>query len=90
MIGKGLGMLSKGKGLDTVLSGLDTLIRAAFLRPVQIMRQFISNPGIGISSISTYHANIGLSRPAQNARESRRITTIPDGISNPYRNISLI
>jgi hypothetical protein len=68
--------------------GLDTLKRAAFLRPVQIVRQSISNLGIGHISISTYHANKGLSSIPQNGGESRRITTIPIGITNPYVLIS--
>jgi hypothetical protein len=63
--------------------GLDTLIRAAFLRPVQIVRQFISNHETGISRISAYHANDGLSSIPQYARGQRRITTIPGRITNP-------
>jgi hypothetical protein len=47
--------------------GLDTLIRAAFLRPVQIVRQFISNLDTGNISLSAYHANKGLSRPLKKA-----------------------
>jgi len=43
------------------LSGLDILLSTAFPRPVQIMRQTIPNLETGISSISTYHANQGLS-----------------------------
>ena len=60
--------------------GLDTLIRAAFLRPVQIVRQFISNPDIRIAA---YHANQGLSSIPQYRRGQRRITNIPIGITNP-------
>jgi hypothetical protein len=41
--------------------GLDILLSTAFPRPVQIMRQTIPNLETGISSISTYHANQGLS-----------------------------
>jgi len=40
-------------------AGLDTLKRAAFLRPVQIMRQFISNLD---TPIRPYHRYEGLSR----------------------------
>ena len=43
--------------------GLDTLIRAGFLRPVQIVRQFISNLE---TQISAYHANKGLSSALKN------------------------
>jgi hypothetical protein len=62
--------------------GLGTLIRAAFLRAVQIMRQSISNPGMVHSPIAPYHQNNGLSSLPKKARESRRITHIPD-ITNP-------
>ena len=41
--------------------GLDTLIRAAFQRPVQIVRQTISNLETRISCISAYHNYEGLS-----------------------------
>jgi hypothetical protein len=41
--------------------GLDILRSTAFLRPVQIVRQFISNLGIGIFPLSAYHQSKGLS-----------------------------
>jgi hypothetical protein len=41
--------------------GLGTLIRAAFLRPVHIMRQSISNLGMVHSPIDAYHQSKGLS-----------------------------
>ena len=63
--------------------GLDTLIRAAFLRPVHIVRQTISNPDTLISRIYAYHNYEGLSIAPQYARESRRITNTPIGITNP-------
>lgn len=69
------------------ISGLVTLIREPLLRPVQIVRQFISNHEIGISRISAYHANDGLSSMPQNGGESRRITTIPIGITNQVSGI---
>lgn len=59
--------------------GLDIPYRAAFQRPVQIVRQFISNHE---TLIAAYHANIGLSSLPQNGRESRRITYIPGRITN--------
>jgi hypothetical protein len=52
--------------------GLGTLIRAAFLRPVHIVRQFISNLGIGYSPIAPYHQNNGLSIGPVWARVHRR------------------
>lgn len=66
------------------LSGLGTLIRAAFQRPVQIVRQFVSNPE---TQISAYHTNIGLSIAPEKTRESRRIRDIPIGITNPMSGI---
>jgi hypothetical protein len=45
--------------------GLDTLKRAAFLRPVQIVRQTISNLDTQIRSISAYHRYEGLSIAAK-------------------------
>ena len=60
--------------------GLDIPYRANLPRPVQIVRQFVSNPE---TQISAYHANIGLSIAPQNRRESRRITNIPGRITNP-------
>ncbi len=70
------------------LSGLDTLIRAAFLRPVQIMRQSISNPGMVHSPIDAYHANQGLSSMPQYGTVHRRYLDISIGITNPYVLIS--
>jgi hypothetical protein len=62
--------------------GLGTLIRAAFLRPVHIVRQFISNLGIGIFPLSAYHQSKGLSslgtRPGY-----IEDTLITIGITNP-------
>ena len=46
--------------------GLDTLKRAAFLRPVQIVRQTISNLETQICRVSPYHRYKGLSRPLKN------------------------
>ena len=62
--------------------GLDTLIRAAFLRPVQIVRQTISNLDMGNISLLAYHNYKGLSSPA-GARVHRRYLDIPIGITNP-------
>ena len=67
--------------------GLGTLIRAAFLRPVQIVRQFISNHETQISRISAYHRFEGLSSLPQNGGESRRITYIPGRITNQVSGI---
>ncbi len=61
--------------------GLDILRSTAFLRPVQIMRQFISNLGMGISPLWAYHNYKGLSSPA-GARVDRRYLDIPIGITN--------
>ena len=66
------------------LSGLGTLIRAAFQRPVHIVRQFVSNPE---TQISAYHANIGLSIAPEKTREARRITSIPGRITNQVSGI---
>jgi hypothetical protein len=69
MLGKGLEGLGKGlykrrdKGLISEDKGLDTLIRAGLLRPVQIMRQTISNLDIFISPLLAYHNYKGLSSP---------------------------
>ena len=63
-------------------SGLDTLIRAAFLRPVQIVRQFVSNRETQICRLYAYHNYEGLSIAPQYARESRRIRHIPGRITN--------
>jgi hypothetical protein len=63
--------------------GLDTLIRAGFLRPVQIVRQTISHTETQIRRISAYHNYEGLSSIPQNGGESRRITYIPGRITNP-------
>jgi hypothetical protein len=51
-----------GKGLIGY-EGLDTLIRAGLPRPVQIMRQTISNLDIPISPLLAYHNYKGLSSP---------------------------
>jgi hypothetical protein len=63
--------------------GLSTLKREPSLRPVQIMRQFISNLETGNSLSPAYHANQGLSSIPQYRRGQRRITNIPIGITNP-------
>lgn len=76
-------ILGLAKHKDIGLSGLDTLIRADFLRPVQIVRQFISNPETIISRISAYHTNIGLSIAPQKSAGHKRINHIPIGITNP-------
>lgn len=47
--------------------GLSIVNTTAFLRPVQIMRQTISNLDTLISRISAYHRYKGLSRPAKKA-----------------------
>lgn len=62
--------------------GLDTLIRAAFLRPVQIVRQTISNLDTQIRSKASYHRYEGLSIAPQNGGGQRRIHNIPIGITN--------
>jgi hypothetical protein len=64
------------------LCGLDTLIREASLRPVQIVRQFVSNRETQICRISAYHRFEGLSIAPEKSRESRRITNIPGSITN--------
>jgi hypothetical protein len=73
MLSKGLGLVSKGldkRGYD----GLDTLIRAAFPRPAQIVRQTISNLETGISPISAYHSYKGLSIAPQKAGDRKGYT----------------
>ena len=60
--------------------GLGTLLRAGFQRPVQIVRQFISNLETLNSLIS--HIQRFVKHP-QNGGESRRITHIPGRITNP-------
>ncbi len=77
MIGKGLGMLGKGyaglaiqrfDGLAIQrFDGLSIVNTTAFLRPVHIVRQTISNLDTFICPISTYHRYEGLSRPAKKA-----------------------
>jgi hypothetical protein len=62
--------------------GLVTLIREPLLRPVQIVRQFISNHETQIRSISAYHRFEGLSSLPQNGGGSEEITNIPIGITN--------
>lgn len=63
--------------------GLYIVNTTAFPRPVQIVRQFISNLDMGISPLWAYHNYKGLSSLAQNGGESRRITNIPIDITNP-------
>jgi len=63
--------------------GLYIVDTTAFLRPVHIVRQTISNLGMVHSPIDAYHANKGLSSLPQNGRESRSIANIPDVITNP-------
>jgi len=62
--------------------GLVTLKREASLRPVQIVRQFISNLETGNSLSPAYHANKGLSNLPQNGGGSEEISNIPIGITN--------
>ena len=62
--------------------GLDTLIRAGFLRPVQIVRQTISHTETQIRRISAYHNYEGLSSALKN-QGIKRITHIPGRITNP-------
>ena len=63
--------------------GLVTLIREPLLRPVQIVRQFISNHE---TLISAYHRFEGLSRALKN-QGIKRITHIPGRITNPISGI---
>jgi hypothetical protein len=67
--------------------GLDILLSTAFPRPVHIVRQFISNLDMGISPLSAYHANKGLSSMPPNGGGSRRIDYIPGRITNPISGI---
>ena len=72
--------------------GLGTLIRAAFQRPVQIVRQTISNLETGISCISAYHNYEGLSIAQHKGlsnyivkhlgQGTKKDTHIPIGITN--------
>jgi hypothetical protein len=56
------GLAKRGyEGLISEDKGLDTLIRAGLPRPVQIMRQTISNLDIPISPLLAYHNYKGLS-----------------------------
>ena len=63
--------------------GLYIVDTTAFLRPVQIVRQTISNLGMVHSPIDAYHRYKGLSIAAQNGGESEEITNIPIDITNP-------
>lgn len=86
MLSKGLGLLSKGldkRGYE----GLDTLIRAAFLRPVQIVRQTISNLDTQICRLWGYHSYKGLSSHPAKSGGQRRIRHIPGRITNPMSGI---
>lgn len=60
--------------------GLDTLIRAAFLRPVQIVRQFISNLD---TLIAPYHTYEGLSIAPKMAG-NREDNQYPYWYNKPY------
>ena len=60
--------------------GLSTLKREPSLRPVQIMRQSISNLETGNSLSPAYHANQGLSRALKNQGVKR--ISISIGITN--------
>ena len=65
--------------------GLYIVDTTAFLRPVQIVRQFISNHGHSqtcIAGISPYHRYKGLSSLPKKAG-NRKDTNIPIGITNP-------
>jgi hypothetical protein len=65
--------------------GLDSLIRAAFQRPVHIVRQTIPNPETQMSRISTYHNYEGLSRALKNQGIKR--ISISIGITNPITKV---
>jgi hypothetical protein len=92
---KGLGLLGKGLEIQRFeglikrgYGGLDTLKRAAFLRPVQIVRQTISNLDMGISPLRPYHRYKGLSSPLQKAGKLRITNHTPGRITNPYMDIA--
>jgi hypothetical protein len=53
--------------------GLYIVNTTAFLRPVQIVRQFISNLDMGISPLWAYHNYKGLSSLPQKSGEAERI-----------------
>lgn len=63
-------------------NGLVTLKREPSLRPVQIMRQTISNLETGNSLSPAYHTYKGLSRAPQKSGESKEIPNIPGSITN--------
>ena len=64
--------------------GLDTLIRAGFLRPVQIVRQTISHNETQIRRISAYHNYEGLSIGRKIAGDKEGYT-YPYWYNKPYR-----
>jgi hypothetical protein len=70
------------EGLDMGLSGLVTLIREPLLRPVQIVRQFISNLKTGNSRYAAYHENNGLSSTLKNQGSQKDIQSY--GYNKPY------
>ena len=68
--------------------GLDTLIRAAFLRPVQIVRQFKPHSETNqYAQYPAYHRFEGLSIAPEKTREPRRIRDIPGSITNQVSGI---
>jgi hypothetical protein len=71
--------MREDKGLGQ--EGLDILRSTAFLRPVQIVRQFISNLGIGIFPLSAYHQSKGLSSLLKNQGIRRYLDT--NRVTNP-------
>ena len=63
--------------------GLVTLIREPLLRPVQIVRQFISNHETQIRSISAYHRFEGLSIAPRNGG-TKKDNQYPYWHNKPY------
>ena len=63
--------------------GLDTLIRAGFLRPVQIVRQTISHTETQIRRISAYHNYEGLSIAPRNGG-TKKDRQYPYWYNKPY------
>jgi hypothetical protein len=69
--------------------GLVTLIREPLLRPVQIVRQFISNLKTGNSRYAAYHENNGLSSTLKN-QGIKKDNQYPYWYNKPHRRICLI
>jgi len=63
--------------------GLVTLIREPLLRPVQIVRQFISNHETQIRRLSAYHRFEGLSRAPRNGG-TKKDNQYPYWYNKPY------